>query len=84
MTWIDLVPLEACVPRFPSDLRLEPGLVVKFEDGKKILVGHVNSLGGICDHCPAEYLKGRGPKIVALGRIENLNRKETADNGEAT
>ena len=84
MNWIDRVPLEAVPPRFADDLDLVPGLVVKFDDGKRLLVGHANALGGACDHCASEYLDGRGPKIVAVGHVRDLNRKEMKTDGEAT
>lgn len=79
MNWIDRVPLEAVDPRRSDDVKLEAGAVLKFEDGCRLLVGHVNALGGECDDCISEYLTGRGPRVVAVGHVQNLKRKETRD-----
>ena len=33
-------------------LELKPGMVLELSDGRKLLVGHVNTMNGGCDHCP--------------------------------
>ena len=30
---------------------LTPGTVVQMTDGRELLVGHINPLGGVCDDC---------------------------------
>ena len=79
MNWIYRVPLERIDPIFSSELTFEVGAVVKFDDGTRLLIGHANGVGGICNHCRSEHLDGCGPKVVALGHVENMNRKETID-----
>lgn len=37
------------------DNELSPGLLLELEDGKRLLVGHVNSQFGRCGHCLTTY-----------------------------
>lgn len=52
MNWI---PVNLSFREFKKTRRalLKPGIVLDFGD-EKMLVGHINQLGGQCDDCPIE------------------------------
>jgi hypothetical protein len=49
MNWITFTGTWAA---FMSSGRAKPGVEVQLEDGRELLIGHVNELGGGCDDCP--------------------------------
>lgn len=56
MNWI---PVNTTFKEFKKNGLLKVGIILDFGD-EKILVGHINQLGGLCDDCP-----------VGAGRIVN-------------